>query len=222
MPDGGLRVGVLASGRGSNLKAILDASESKKIDASVKVVISNKSASRALELARENGVPAVHLDPKGFADRAAYDAETARVLNQYEVELVVLAGYMRIVGKALIEPFEDRIINIHPSLLPAFPGMAAQEQALEWGARISGCTVHMVDETLDQGVILIQAAVPVLEGDTPGDLESRILAQEHRILPQAIQFFAERRVTRKGRRVILENSKMDFRSPLISPNLEAG
>ncbi len=206
MPEARLRVGVMASGKGSNLQAILEAIDSGKLSAAVAVVISNKEGSGALERARGAGIPAIFLDPKNFDDRETYDTEAARILTEQRVGLVVLAGYMRLVGKALFEPFRDRMINIHPSLLPAFAGLHAQKQALEWGAKVSGCTVHLVDETLDQGAIIIQAAVPVLEGDTPETLQSRIQKEEHQILPQAIRFFAEGRVKREGRGVSLGRS----------------
>ncbi len=220
MPRPKIRLGILSSGRGSNLQAILDASASSKIDAVVRVVVSDKEGSDALRRARGGGVEAVHLDPKNYSSREDFDAAVSAVLTARRVDLVVLAGYMRLITSKLIEPFRGRIMNIHPSLLPAFPGLAAQRQALEWGSRIAGCTVHLVDETTDQGPIIIQAAVPVRGDDSAETLEARILAQEHRILPQAIQFFAEGRLVLEGRRLVIKSSKNAVERDIISPVLE--
>lgn len=200
-----LALGVLISGRGSNLVAILDAIEFGRLDATVKVVASNKANAAGLERARERGIHTVHLDPKAFAQesnpREAYDVAMGALLQQYGVECVALAGYMRIVTPALIRMFPWKIINIHPSLLPAFPGLDAQRQALEWGAKVSGCTVHLVTEGVDEGPIIVQAAVPILEEDTVESLSARILEQEHRVYPQAIQLIAEKRLTLEGRKI---------------------
>lgn len=201
MPDPPLRLAVLASGRGSNLQAIIDAIEKGRLQAVLAVVISNKAEAQALERARKHGAPAVFLDPKATPGREAYDAVILEQLRKYDVGLVALAGYMKIVTRVLIDAYAGRIMNIHPSLLPAFPGLAAQQQALDWGAKVSGCTVHFVEEGVDMGPIIRQAAVPVLEGDQADSLEARILEQEHRIYPEAIQLFAEGRLTVAGRRV---------------------
>lgn len=201
MPDSPLRLAVLASGRGSNLQAIIDAIEKGRLQAVLAVVISNKAEAQALERARKHGAPAVFLDPKATPGREAYDAVILEQLRKYDVGLVALAGYMKIVTRVLIDAYAGRIMNIHPSLLPAFPGLAAQQQALDWGAKVSGCTVHFVEEGVDMGPIIRQAAVPVLEGDQADSLEARILEQEHRIYPEAIQLFAEGRLTVAGRRV---------------------
>ena len=201
MPDSSLRLAVLASGRGSNLQAIIDAIEQKRLQAVLAVVISNKAEAQALERARKHGAPAVFLDPKATPGREAYDAVILEHLRKHDVGLVALAGYMKIVTRVLIDAYAHRIMNIHPSLLPAFPGLAAQQQALDWGAKVSGCTVHFVEEGVDTGPIIQQAAVPVLEGDTAESLEARILEQEHRIYPEAIQLFAEGRLAIEGRRV---------------------
>ncbi len=201
MPDPPLRLAVLASGRGSNLQAIIDAIEKGRLSAVLAVVISNKAEAPALERARKHGAPAVFLDPKATPGREAYDAVILEQLRKYDVGLVALAGYMKIVTRVLIDAYAGRIMNIHPSLLPAFPGLAAQQQALDWGAKVSGCTVHFVEEGVDMGPIIRQAAVPVLEGDQAESLEARILAEEHRIYPEAIQLFAEGRLTVAGRRV---------------------
>jgi phosphoribosylglycinamide formyltransferase-1 len=201
MPDAPLRLAVLASGRGSNLQAIIDAIEQKRLGAVLAVVISNKAEAPALERARKHGAPAVFLDPKATPGREAYDAVILEHLRKHDVGLVALAGYMKIVTRVLIDAYAHRIMNIHPSLLPAFPGLAAQQQALDWGAKVSGCTVHFVEEGVDTGPIIQQAAVPVLEGDQAESLEARILEQEHRIYPEAIQLFAEGRLAIEGRRV---------------------
>ncbi len=201
MSDSSLRLAVLASGRGSNLQAIIDAIEQKRLQAVLAVVISNKAEAQALERARKHGAPAVFLDPKATPGREACDAVILEHLRKHDVGLVALAGYMKIVTRVLIDAYAHRIMNIHPSLLPAFPGLAAQQQALDWGAKVSGCTVHFVEEGVDTGPIIQQAAVPVLEGDTAESLEARILEQEHRIYPEAIQLFAEGRLVIEGRRV---------------------
>ncbi len=217
-----LRLGVLVSGRGSNLQAILEACSAVKIHAGVEVVISDRAQSRALAHARRNQIPAIHLDPKSCTSREDYDEAVVRLLREHRVDLIVLAGYMRLITSRLIGPYKNRIINIHPSLLPSFPGLHAHRQALEWGVRISGCTVHFVDETMDGGSIIIQAAVPVLEGDTEETLETRILEQEHRILPQAIQYLAEERLEISGRHVMLKSPKPMSGSKIVSPRIEIG
>ena len=201
MPDSPLRLAVLASGRGSNLQAIIDAIEQGRLQAVLAVVISNKAEAQALDRARKHGAPAVFLDPKATPGREAYDAVILEQLRKHDAGLVALAGYMKIVTRVLLDAYADRIMNIHPSLLPSFPGLAAQQQALDWGAKVSGCTVHFVEEGVDTGPIIRQAAVPVLEGDTAESLEARILAEEHRIYAEAIQLFAEGRLTIEGRRV---------------------
>jgi phosphoribosylglycinamide formyltransferase-1 len=201
MPEKKLRLAVLASGRGSNLQAIIEAIEKGRLDATLAVVISNKAEAPALERARTHGAPAVFLDPKATPDREAYDAVILEHLRTYNVGLVALAGYMKIVTRVLIEAYPDRIMNIHPSLLPSFPGLKAQQQALDWGVKVSGCTVHFVTEGVDAGPIIRQATVPVLEGDTAESLEARILTEEHRIYPEAIQLFAEGRLTVEERHV---------------------
>ena len=201
MPDAPLRLAVLASGRGSNLQAIIDAIEQKRLRAVLALVISNKAEAQALERARKHGVPAVFLDPKATPGREAYDAVILEHLRKHDVGLVALAGYMKIVTRVLIDAYANRIMNIHPSLLPSFPGLAAQQQALDWGVKVSGCTVHFVEEGVDTGPIIQQAAVPVTEGDTAESLEARIMVEEHRIYPEAIQLFAEGRLMVEGRRV---------------------
>ena len=201
-----MKLGVLASGSGSNLQALLDACAKGRIDARVAVVVVNVPGARALERAQAAGVPALLLPHKGAASREAYDETVVKALREHGAELVCLAGYMRLVSPVLLRAFQDRILNIHPSLLPAFPGLHAHRQALAAGVRLSGCTVHVVDEGLDSGPIVIQAAVPVLETDDEGALAARILAQEHALYPRAVQLFASGRA-----RISLENGKKRVR-----------
>ncbi len=220
-PAGKVRLGVLASGRGSNLQAIIDAIEARRLSAEIVVVVSNKKDAQALERARQHRIADVFLDPKPYAgrpdSREAYDRAVWEVLKEYEVGLVILAGYMRIVTPVLIHAYANRIMNIHPSLLPAFPGLEVQKKALEWGAKLAGCTVHFVTEGVDEGPIIIQAAVPVVEGDSADDLAARILEQEHKIYPRAIQLFAEGRLQVEGRRVRLTGSREHPKDSLINP-----
>ena len=198
-----VRIGVLASGRGSNLQAIIDAIEAGKVDAKIVLVLSNKKDAMALERARKHGLTDVFLDPKPFAgqpdSREAYDRAVLDVLRKHDVELVLLAGYMKIVTPVLVKAYENRMMNIHPSLLPSFPGLDAQKKALEYGVKLSGCTVHFVTEGVDEGPIIIKAAVPILEGDTPEALAARILVEEHKIYPKAVQLYAEGRLNVSGR-----------------------
>jgi phosphoribosylglycinamide formyltransferase-1 len=195
---------VLASGRGSNLQAILDEIASGRLAAAVKVVVADVADAFALERARRAGVPAVVVDPLGSGGKAAYEKRVVDVLRGHGVDLVVLAGYMRICGPELLAAFPGRIFNIHPSLLPAFPGLHVQRRAIENGARFSGCTVHFVDAGVDTGPIVAQAAVPVLDADTEDTLAARILRQEHRVYPHAIRLFAEGRLRVEGRRVLVD------------------
>jgi len=204
-------VAVLASGRGSNLQAIIDAIESKVLQAQIVAVISNKKESVALERARKHGLPDLFVDPKPFAGQAdsreAYDRALLDVLEQRQVELVLLAGYMKIVTPVLLTAYANRMMNIHPSLLPSFPGLEVQKKAIDWGCKLAGCTVHFVTEGVDEGPIILQAAVPVLDTDLPETLAARILEQEHKIYPRAVQLFAEGRLTVDGRRVFIEKGK---------------
>jgi phosphoribosylglycinamide formyltransferase-1 len=205
-----LCLGVLASGRGTNLQAIIDAIAAGELDARISVVISNKQEALALQRARQHGLPAVFLDPAPFAgrpdSREAYDRTVLDILRQYGVELVLLAGYMRIVTPVLVKAYEYRMMNIHPSLLPSFPGLDAQKQALAYGVKVSGCTVHFVTERVDEGPIILQAAVPVLEDDTPETLAARILEEEHKIYPKAVQLYAEGRLEIQGRIVRIKKA----------------
>lgn len=198
------RIAVLISGRGSNLQAILDATVSGRLDATIAVVISNKPDAAGLSRAREAGIDAVHLAADGYPDRDFYDRAIVDVLRARDIGLVCLAGYMRLVGPVLLDAFPNRIVNIHPSLLPSFPGLHAQRQALEHGVRVSGATVHLVNGNLDAGPIVLQAAVPVLDDDTVERLSERILAEEHRIYPEAIRILLDGHWTVSGRRVVMQ------------------
>lgn len=195
------RVGVLISGNGTNLQAIIDRSAAGQLDAEVVCVISNRADAFGLERARKHGIATLHLDHKSFAGRSEYDAEVVRILRQFNVDLVVLAGFMRIVTPVLLDAFPNRVMNIHPALLPAFPGLDAQKQTLEYGAKVSGCTVHFVDAGTDTGPIILQSTVPVQEDDTVETLSARIHLEEHKLYPAAIQLFAEGRLSVEGRRV---------------------
>jgi phosphoribosylglycinamide formyltransferase-1 len=195
------RVVVLLSGRGSNFQAIAEAG----LPIEIAAVISNRPQAAGLAWARERGLTAIALDHTGHADRAAFDAMLADEIERHRPDLVVLAGYMRILSPAFIARFEGRLLNIHPSLLPMFPGLKTHERALEEGVKIHGCTVHFVTAQLDHGPIVIQAAVPVRADDTPDTLAARVLAQEHRIYPQAIRWFAEGRLVNQRGRVNLKD-----------------
>ncbi len=198
-----LAIGVLVSGRGSNLQSLIDACEARRCPARVRVVVSDKPDAFALERARRHGIEAIFVDPKGSGSREAYDSLLAGVLLERGIGLVCLAGFMRLVTPTLIRAFPGRIMNIHPALLPAFPGLHVQRKALEHGARFSGATVHFVDEGVDTGPIIIQVVVPVLPGDTEESLSARILEQEHRIYPEAVRLFAKGGLRIEGRRVIV-------------------
>jgi phosphoribosylglycinamide formyltransferase-1 len=216
-----LRVAVLASGRGSNLQAVIDAIEEGTVQAKIVAVISNKKDAPALERARRQGLSSLFVDPKPYAGapdgREAYDREILEVLRRHDAELVLLAGYMKIVTSALVKTFANRMMNIHPSLLPSFPGLDVQKKAIEWGCKLAGCTVHFVTEGVDEGPIILQAAVPVLDDDTSDTLAARILKQEHKIYPRAVQLFAEGRLRVEGRRVFIQDGKPEGET-VISPS----
>jgi len=196
------RLGILISGRGSNFEAIADNIDRGTLDAEIAVVLSNRADAAGLELARRRGLKHVAIPSKGL-DREIYDRMLVSELRDNCVDLVCLAGFMRLLSASFIRQFPSRILNIHPSLLPAFPGLDAQRQALEHGVKISGCTVHFVDEDLDAGPIVIQAAVPVLDADTVDSLSARILAEEHRIYSEAVRIVLAGQYTIVGRRVDL-------------------
>jgi phosphoribosylglycinamide formyltransferase 1 len=215
-----MRLGVLVSGSGSNLQAILDACAQGRIEARVAVVICNVPGAKALERARNANVPAFVLGHGEYARREDYDARLVETLRSRDVNLVCLAGFLRILTPVVLRAFPDRVLNIHPALLPAFPGMHAVRQALAAGVRISGCTVHVVDEGTDTGPIVVQAAVPVLDGDTEETLAARILVQEHRIYPRAIGLFASGRATVTGRKVEIRGATPDPALTIASPPLD--
>jgi phosphoribosylglycinamide formyltransferase-1 len=199
-----LKIGVLVSGRGSNLQALIDAIEAKKIKAEIAVVISNVPGAAALDRAKKHGIKAVVVDCSEHSDKSSYEKQVIKALEDNSAGLVCLAGYMKLLSPELVHHFKGRIMNIHPALLPAFPGLHVQKKALEYGVKYSGCTVHFVDEGCDTGPIIIQAAVPVLDDDTEETLSARILEQEHRIYPEAVRLFAEGKLKIEGRRVKIE------------------
>jgi len=188
-------LGVLISGGGTNLQAILDARAAGTLTAKIGVVVSNVASAKGLERARAANVPTVVVDHKAFADRPSFDAELVKVLRAYGVDVVVLAGFMRLVTPLLLDAFPHRVVNVHPALLPAFPGVHAQKQALDYGVKVTGCTVHFVDAGTDTGPVIAQATVPVLDGDDEESLRTRILAQEHALLPKVLQWIVEGKVT---------------------------
>jgi phosphoribosylglycinamide formyltransferase-1 len=228
-----IRLGVLASGGGTNLQAILDAcghgqaAGARRVDAEVAVVLCNVPGAGALERAARAGVPAELIPSKGV-DREAYDRQLVERLRHHRVDLVCLAGFMRLLTPAFLDAFGPspasggcpRVMNIHPALLPSFPGLHGQRQALEHGARFSGCTVHFVDSGCDTGPIVIQAVVPVIEGDSEATLAARILAEEHRIYPQAIQWFAEGRLSVRGRTVVVRGGRAPGLAGVSNPSTE--
>ena len=198
------KLGVLVSGRGSNLQALLEAQQRGELGGEIAIVVSNVESAPALERARAAGLATAFRDHRG-KKREEFDAELVAVLRAAQVSLVCLAGYMRLVSPLFVRAFPGRILNIHPALLPAFPGLDAQKQALDYGVQVSGATVHLVDEGLDSGPIVLQAAVPVLANDTADSLSARILATEHRIYPRAVRLLLEGRYRLEGRRVIVED-----------------
>ncbi len=212
---------MLLSGSGSNLQALIDAIESGRLAARIAVVISNNPDAYGVVRARARGL-AVEIVPHGaFRSREEFDARSVEVLRAHGVELVVLAGFMRLVSRVLLDAFPARVLNIHPALLPAFPGLHAERQALDHGVRLAGVTVHFVDEQADHGPILLQAAVPILPGDTEDTLHARIQRQEHRLYPYAVQLIAEGRVRVEGRRVLVDGAVVDPEAALANPDAPA-
>jgi phosphoribosylglycinamide formyltransferase-1 len=195
------RIGILLSGRGSNFEAIARQIDDGKLSAEIAVVVSNVESAPGLQRARDRGLNVFSANSKRLS-REAFDRQVIHVLEEKRVDLVCLAGFMRLLSASFIQAFRNRILNIHPSLLPAFPGLDAQRQALEYGVKVSGCTVHFVDEGLDSGPIVLQAVVPVLDGDTEESLSTRILAQEHQIYPEAIQYVLDGQIRINGRRAL--------------------
>lgn len=200
-----LKLGVLISGNGSNLQSIIDNIEKGSLQAVIKIVISNNPDAYGLTRAKNHGIPFVVLKNSDYKNKEDYDAQLIKILKDNGVELVTLAGFMRIISPALLKAFPGRILNIHPALLPSFPGLHGQKQAVDYGVKFSGCTVHFVDEGVDTGPIIIQSAVPVLDDDTEDTLAARILKEEHKIYPQAIKLFAEGRLEIKGRKVLVKS-----------------
>ena len=208
----GPRLGVLVSGRGTNLEAILQASAEGRLGAVPVLVLSDRAGAPALEKAAARGVPAEVVPRSAFATPESFEAALVHRLRQGGVDLVALAGFLRVLGPTFLSAFPGRVLNIHPSLLPSFPGLNAPRQALAYGVKVTGCTVHFVDEQVDHGPIILQAAVPVLAGDTEESLAARILAEEHRLFPEAIRLVAEGRVRVEGRVVLAEGGGRDGRA----------
>ena len=202
MPSEKFKLAVLVSGRGSNLQAIIDSIEKNNLAAEISLILSNVPDAYGLQRGKKHGLESVFLNPKNFSSRNDYEKKMIELLQTKSIDLVCLAGFMRILGKKFIEAFSGKIINIHPSLLPAFPGLNVQEKALEHGAKFSGCTVHFVNEEVDGGAIILQAIVPILDEDDVKSLSDRILEQEHIIYPEAIRLIIEDNLKFYGRRVI--------------------
>ena len=196
-----LKLGVLISGNGSNLQSIIDHIEKCSLKAIIKIVISNNPEAYGITRAKKHGIPVVVLKNEDFKNKEEFDLELIRILKNNSVDLVILAGFMRIITPALLNAFPQKIMNIHPALLPSFPGIHGQKQALDYGVKLSGCTVHFVDEGVDTGPIIIQSAVQVFDDDTEETLAERILKEEHKIYPQAIQLFSEGKIEIKVRKV---------------------
>lgn len=214
-----LKIGVLASGRGSNFQSIIDSIEAGRINAKVGLLVVDKAGAYALERAKNHNIPHEFIDPKGFTDKDTFYVRIVDRMRSHGVGLVVLAGFMRIVRKPLLDAFPNRVMNIHPALLPAFPGLHGQGDAVDYGVKVSGCTVHFVDEGMDTGPVIIQAVVPVYDDDTEDSLSSRILKQEHRIYPEAISLFADGRLELRGRKVIVKGQSRQDDEALINPSL---
>jgi len=195
------RIAVLASGRGSNFQAVIDSIERGEVPAECCGLITDNPAAYAIKRAEKAGIPVYIVDFSSYPSKEAYETDLMAAMARCKADLVILAGYMRIVGTDIVKAFSGRIINIHPALLPSFPGLHAQKQAIDYGVKVSGCTVHFVDEHMDNGPIIIQAAVPVLEGDDEETLAERILVQEHRCLPEAVRLFCRDRLRIEDRRV---------------------
>ena len=214
-----VNIGVLVSGSGTNLQSIIDNSEKGLLDADIKVVISNNPDSYALERSKKHNIPAVLIEQGDFKNREGFDRKMIEVLNSYSVELVAMAGFMRVLSPAFLKAFPMRVINIHPAILPSFPGLHGQQQAFDYGVKFSGCSVHFADEGVDTGPIIIQAVVPVYDDDTEDSLSERILKEEHKIYSQAIQLYAEGKLEVVSRKVLVKDHKQIGDSPLHNPPL---
>jgi phosphoribosylglycinamide formyltransferase-1 len=215
-----LSIGVLISGSGTNLQAIIEAIEANALAAKIEIVLSNRADAYGLVRAADHGIPAEVLDHKKFSSREAYDRAAVDLLRARNVELVILAGFMRLLSPVFVKAYSNRIMNIHPALLPSFPGLHVQKGAVDHGVRFSGCTVHFVNEECDEGPIIIQAVVPVFPDDTEETLAARILRQEHRIYPWAIQLYSEGRLRIEGRKVWVDGIERKEDEALIQPPLE--
>jgi phosphoribosylglycinamide formyltransferase-1 len=213
-----LRLGILASGRGSNFQSIIDAINSKKLKAEIAILITDNPSAFAIERAKKHGIEHIIVSPESYYSKDDFFLKIAEELKERKVGLVILAGFMRIVRKPLLDSFPNMIMNIHPALLPSFPGLHGQKQALDYGVRISGCTVHFVDEGMDTGPIIIQAAVAVLQKDTEETLSERILKLEHQIYPEAIRLFSEGRIKIEGKRVVIKGY-VSPEMPLVNPTI---
>ena len=213
-----IRLAILASGGGTNLQSIIDQCQQGLLDAEITLVLSNNPDAGAIERAKQAGINNVCINHREFNSREEFDQAVISTLKEIKTELVVLAGFMRIISEVFLQAFPQRIINIHPALLPAFPGLHVQKKAITYGAKFSGCTVHFVDSGVDTGPIIAQAVVPIFANDCEDTLAARILEQEHKIYPQVIQWFAEGRVKIVGRQVQIESSK-NIESALINPPL---
>jgi len=214
-----LKIGVLVSGSGSNLQAIIDQIEAGRLDADIVIVITNNPEAYAVKRCESHGIPVAIVRHEDYPSRDAFDLAMIDILSRHGVELVVMAGFMRLLSRQFLRTFPLKIMNIHPALLPAFPGLHVQKKAIDYGVKFSGCTVHFVDQGMDTGPIIIQAVVPVKPDDTEDTLAARILIEEHKIYPQAIQWFAEGRLTIKDRQVFVRGCPSSELPPLINPAL---
>ncbi|HOO37055.1 MAG TPA: phosphoribosylglycinamide formyltransferase [Deltaproteobacteria bacterium] len=215
-----IRIGVLVSGSGSNLQSIMDACERGDVDGEVAIVISNIDGVFALKRAEKNSIPTRVIKHTQYPDRKSFDEQIKKTLEEYRVDLVALAGFMRVLTPEFLESFPGRVINIHPALLPSFPGLGVRQKAIDHGVRFSGCTVHFVDAGVDTGPIIIQAVVPVYPDDTEEELKERILKLEHRIYPKAIQLFSQGALKIVGRKVFVRNALKDESLCLVNPPLD--
>jgi phosphoribosylglycinamide formyltransferase-1 len=212
-----LTLGVLASGSGSNFQSIIDNVESGYINAAIAILITDNPDARAVERAKKHNIEALVIKPRDFKDKPSYYSHIAEELKKRGVTLVILAGFMRVVGKALLDQYPNKVINIHPALLPSFPGLHGQKQAVDYGVKLAGCTVHFVDEGVDTGPIIIQAAVPAYHDDTEDTLGERILKQEHKIFPYAIKLYSEGKLCVEGRKVIIKGDRAD--TTIMNPSI---
>jgi phosphoribosylglycinamide formyltransferase-1 len=202
-----LNIAVFISGSGTNLQSIIDSIEGGKVDAKIQVVISNEPDAFGIERANKHGIPAIVVNHRDFKSREDFEKAIIEALGGYPINLICLAGFMRVLTPHFLRQYPKKVINIHPAILPSFAGTQGQQDAIDYGVKFSGCTIHFVDEGVDTGPIIIQAVVPVFPGDTVDDLKKRILSQEHKIYPQAIQFFAQGRVEIRGRTVLITDGK---------------